>query len=77
MQRSSLFRMNVLEFERRYLLGELTRHHWNRTKTARELGLSYRSLLYKIAQHRLSPPETLSADGGQVPGRVSLNARAS
>jgi transcriptional regulator with GAF, ATPase, and Fis domain len=78
MSRTSLFRLNLLEFERRYLLSELTRHHWNRAKTARELGLSYRSLQYKIIRHHLSPPcETSTADGGPGPGRDSLNVSAS
>jgi hypothetical protein len=85
MQRSSLFHLTVQEFERGYLLNELKRHGWNRTKTAKELGLSYRGILYKIAQHKLSPPDSLelpdcatsSADRGPGPGKVSLNAPAS
>ncbi len=56
MLRTSLFRLNVEEFERRYLQGELERHRWNRTETARELGLSYRALRYKIAYLNLIPP---------------------
>jgi len=55
MARSSLFRLAVQEFERRYLLIELERNGWNRSQTARELGLSYRTLLYKIDQLQLSP----------------------
>jgi DNA-binding NtrC family response regulator len=57
MKRTCLFRLNVEEFERRYLKGELERHNWNRTQTARELGLSYRGLLYKIDRLQLVPPE--------------------
>lgn len=56
MVRTSLFALNMKEFERRYLLSELTRHGWNRTRTARELGLAYRTLLYKIAKLDLAPP---------------------
>jgi transcriptional regulator with AAA-type ATPase domain len=32
------------------------RNHWNRAKTARDLGLSYHTLLNKIERHRLTPP---------------------
>ena len=55
--RTSLFALNVEEFERRYLRSELEKHGWNRTRTARELGLSYRGLLYKIEKLSLVPPD--------------------
>ena len=57
MSRTSLFAENMRELERRYLLSELRRHAWNRTQTARELGLSYRGLLYKISRLGLVPPD--------------------
>ena len=41
--------------ERQAILGTLTRMAWNRKKTARELQVSYRSLLYKIKDYTLSP----------------------
>lgn len=56
MRSPSLFALNMQEFERRYLLAELRRYGWNRTRTARELGLAYRTLLYKIAKLHLAPP---------------------
>lgn len=51
------------EFERGYLLKELQRHGWNRAQTARELGICYRSLNYKIERLGLIAPdkEELSA----------------
>ena len=55
MPRTSLYHLAVQEFQRRYLLSELTRNNWNRFKTARDLGLSYRALLYKISQLNLRP----------------------
>lgn len=53
----SPYRRSVEEFERRYLLGELERNGWNRTRTARDLGLSYRALLYKIERFQLIAPD--------------------
>jgi DNA-binding NtrC family response regulator len=49
------------EFEREYILKELERNRWNRKKTASDLGLSYRTILNKIEQFKLTPPEELSA----------------
>lgn len=57
MKHSSLFRLTMEELERRYLLAELSRHGWNRTQTARDLGLSYRTLLYKIERLGLPAPD--------------------
>lgn len=45
------------EFEREYILKELERNRWNRKKTASDLGLSYRTILNKIEQFKLTPPE--------------------
>lgn len=70
--RTSLFALNVQEFERRYLRTELERHGWNRTRTARELGLSYRGLLYKIEKLHLDPPDRDEAE--VCPGNVSVSA---
>src|SRR5260370_10180966 len=36
--------------EREMILKELERTHWNRKKTARELQISYKALLYKLKQ---------------------------
>lgn len=57
MSRTSLFHLSVQEFERRYLLSELKKHGWNRTQTARELGLSYRALRYKIIRLAIPAPD--------------------
>ena len=38
------------------ILSQLERTHWNRKKTARELQISYKALLYKLKQ--------LGLDGG-------------
>lgn len=54
---SSLLRLTVQEFERRYLASELARNGWNRKQTARELGISYRSLHYKLHRYGLRPPD--------------------
>jgi len=42
--------------ERVVLVAALERSGWNRLHAARALGISYRSLLYKIADHHLRPP---------------------
>jgi DNA-binding NtrC family response regulator len=54
--KNSLFHLTMKEFERQYISGELERNGWNRTQTARGLGLSYRALLYKIERLQLVPP---------------------
>jgi transcriptional regulator with GAF, ATPase, and Fis domain len=51
--------------ERAVLLAALERSGWNRLHTAQVLGISYRSLLYKLAEHRLRPPAR-GAGGGSV-----------
>jgi DNA-binding NtrC family response regulator len=56
MKRSSLLRKTLEEFERGFLQAELDRRAWNRTRAARELGISYRALLYKIKRLDLVPP---------------------
>ena len=53
------------EAERSVLLAALERAGWNRLHAARILGISYRSLLYKLADHRLRPPAR-GAGGGSV-----------
>jgi DNA-binding NtrC family response regulator len=44
------------EAERRALEEVLERVHWNRAEAARILKVSYKTLLNKIAEHRLAPP---------------------
>jgi two-component system, NtrC family, response regulator AtoC len=42
--------------EREMILKQLERTHWNRKKTARELQISYKALLYKLKQSGLDGP---------------------
>jgi len=62
MRSSSLYRLSVEEFEREYLSKELQRNHWNRAKTARDLGMAYRTLYYKIERLKLAPPPSEFAE---------------
>ena len=57
MPRTSLLSLALDEFERRFILNELISHRWNRKQTARDLGISYRGLLYKIERLDLRPPQ--------------------
>jgi two-component system, NtrC family, response regulator AtoC len=51
----SVTRQAVQELERKIILNVLEANHWNRKRTASELRISYRSLLYKIRQAGLPP----------------------
>ncbi|MCI0409909.1 MAG: sigma 54-interacting transcriptional regulator, partial [Acidobacteria bacterium] len=55
-------RRAVQQAERQAILNALQRHAWNRRQAARDLRMSYRSLLYKIKDYTLTPP-TPSGDG--------------
>jgi DNA-binding NtrC family response regulator len=44
------------EAERNAIASTLEKTHWNRKAAARELGISYRGLLYKIQDYQLAPP---------------------
>jgi DNA-binding NtrC family response regulator len=44
------------EAERNAIAGALEQAGWNRKAAARLLKVSYRTLLYKIEQYRMSPP---------------------
>ena len=48
-------RSAVMQAERRAILETLQRTAWNRKRAARELRVSYRSLLYKIKDYTLRP----------------------
>jgi len=52
-------RQAVQELERKIILSVLEANHWNRKRTASELRISYRALLYKIRQAGLPPKRTL------------------
>lgn len=56
MRRPSLLRQDVEAYERNYLLAALELRSWNRAQTARDLGISYRTINYKIERLNLSPP---------------------
>jgi two-component system, NtrC family, response regulator AtoC len=55
-------RQAVQRAERQAILKALERHAWNRRQAARDLKMSYRSLLYKIKGYTLSPQQP-AADG--------------
>lgn len=65
MPRISLLSECVDDFERKFILAELLRNAWNRAKTARELGISYRGLLYKIERFGLQPPAQATEETGR------------
>ena len=44
--------------EREMILGQLERTHWNRKRTARDLQISYKALLYKLKQLGLEGSDT-------------------
>ena len=48
-----LVREAVREVESRIILETLTRHQWNRRRTAEALRISYRSLMYKMKYCKL------------------------
>lgn len=41
------------DYEKKVILGALVRQHYNKTKAARELGISVRNLYYKMEKHNL------------------------
>ena len=48
MHLKTVTRQAVQELERKIILNVLEANHWNRKRTASELRISYRALLYKI-----------------------------
>ena len=57
-------RRAVQDAERRAILKTLTRTSWNRKRAARELGCSYRALLYKIKDYTIRPDAGLPQGEG-------------
>lgn len=57
----SLVRSVKEEAERSAIAGALEQTHWNRKAAARLLQISYRALLYKIDEYRMTPPENYFA----------------
>jgi DNA-binding NtrC family response regulator len=51
-------RSNVSQLERKMIAQALERHHWNKARTARELGLSYPTLLTKIRTFKIERRST-------------------
>ena len=49
--------------EAKLIQGALEETGWNRRHAARSLNISYRALLYKIQQHRLTPPGADNTNG--------------
>jgi two-component system, NtrC family, response regulator AtoC len=59
-------RQAVQELERRIIFRALQANRWNRRQAARELKISYRALLYKLRQAKISPAkvEASRVEGG-------------
>jgi two-component system, NtrC family, response regulator AtoC len=55
----SVTRQAVHELERKIIMSVLEANHWNRKRTAHELRISYRALLYKIRQAGLPPKRSV------------------
>jgi DNA-binding NtrC family response regulator len=62
---TSSLREVLEDVERREIEKALTRYRWNRSKTAKELGISRSNLLSKIESFALQPPADLSAEEEQ------------
>ena len=56
-------RRTVQELERKIILGTLVRYRWNRKLAAKELQISYRTLLYKIRQAGLPSRRPSNREG--------------
>jgi len=68
------------ETERNAIAAALQKTGWNRKAAARLLGVSYRSILYKIEQHQMSAPESYisSLSGNRsISGEAKRNGKAS
>ena len=57
--------------ERELILNSLERTHWNRKRTARELQISYKALLYKLKQLDIDSVADLAEQSTQVPRQQS------
>lgn len=53
--------------ERELILNSLERTHWNRKRTARELQISYKALLYKLKQLDIDGAANLAEQSTQAP----------
>jgi len=69
---NSRYRLVLDQMERTFLETQLTERRWNRKRTARDLGICYRTLLYKIARLNLQPPKTNPQSGDFPLSRSAL-----
>jgi len=53
--------------ERQLILSSLERTHWNRKRTARELQISYKALLYKLKQLDIDSAPDLEQESAEAP----------
>ena len=53
--------------ERELILDSLERTHWNRKRTARELQISYKALLYKLKQLEIDGADDLAEESVEAP----------
>jgi two-component system, NtrC family, response regulator AtoC len=53
--------------ERQLILSSLERTHWNRKRTARELQISYKALLYKLKQLDIDGAANLKQESAEAP----------
>jgi two-component system response regulator AtoC len=68
----SLTRQAVHELERKIIMSVLEANHWNRKRTAHELRISYRALLYKIREAGLPPKRAVRREPvSQTPDPVT------
>jgi DNA-binding NtrC family response regulator len=59
----SIARQAALDAQREAIRDVLQRVHWNRAEAARVLGISYKTLLYKIDQCGLARKRSRPSDG--------------
>jgi DNA-binding NtrC family response regulator len=63
------------ETERNAITAALQKTGWNRKAAARLLGVSYRSILYKIEQYQMSAPESYISSLSEARSGVSIDAK--
>jgi two-component system, NtrC family, response regulator AtoC len=63
------------ETERNAIAAALQKTGWNRKAAARLLGVSYRSILYKIEQYQMSAPESYISSLSEARAAVSIESK--
>jgi two-component system response regulator AtoC len=63
------------ETERHAIAAALQKTGWNRKAAARLLGVSYRSILYKIEQYQMSAPESYISSLSDTRSAISIEAK--